>query len=388
MMGFEDEALLPYGKRSFEGNRLLQEYFAFPQRFLFFKVNDLAAPFSKADSNEVEIVLLFDRHEPRLDGGLEADSFRLYATPVVNLLERRADRIPLSEGEFEHHLVVDRARPMDYEVFSVQRMRGFGTGETPELEFMPFYASIHAPAAPRQAYYTLRREPRLASSRQQQMGSRSSYAGTEVFVSLVDAHEAPYPDSAKQLGAEVLAINRDLPLLLPVAAQNPLSLDASAPVSRIAIVRGPTRPRPGIPEGDAAWRLIHHLSLNYLSLMDDPQDGHEGGATLRELLALYADASDPGMRKQIDAVQAVTSKPVIRRLPIPGPIAFGRGIDINVRIDESRLAGSGSFLFGAVLERFFAQHAAINAFTRTRLVSDSCAEVHQWPERIGRKTLA
>jgi type VI secretion system protein ImpG len=388
-IGFEEEqALLPYGKRSFDGYRLLQEYFAFPQRFLFFDVKGLSASLGMANGSEIELVLLFDRHEPRLDSSLEADNFRLYATPVANLLERRADRMPLSEGEFEHHLVVDRARPMDYEVFSVQRMRGFGADDAPEVEFLPFYASVHASAAQRQAYYTLRREPRLASSRQQQLGGRSSYAGTEVFVSLVDAREAPYPDSVKQLGIEVLATNRDLPLLLPVAAQNPLSLEVSAPVSRIAIVRGPTRPRPGIAEGDAAWRLVHHLSLNYLGLVDSRQDGHDDSPALRELLVLYADASDPGMRKQIDAVQAVTSRPVIRRLPIPGPIAFGRGIEIDIRIDESRLAGSGGFLLGAVLEKFFAQHVAINAFTQTRLVSDSRAEVYQWPPRIGRKSLA
>ncbi len=41
-VGFTDEeALLPVGARSFRGYRLLQEYFAFPQRFLFFRVEGL-----------------------------------------------------------------------------------------------------------------------------------------------------------------------------------------------------------------------------------------------------------------------------------------------------------------------------------------------------------
>jgi len=39
MQGFEDdEALLPYGPRSFQGYRLLQEYFALPQRFCLFEI--------------------------------------------------------------------------------------------------------------------------------------------------------------------------------------------------------------------------------------------------------------------------------------------------------------------------------------------------------------
>jgi len=396
--GFDPgEALLPFGHRSFDGYRLLQEYFAFPQRFLFFSVTGLERALRAAGPGEIEIVLLFDRHEPRLDGALEAEHFRLYATPAVNLLERRADRVPLGDGEFEHHLVIDRTRPLDYEVFSVQRVRGFGSGETAEVEFLPFYSSVHGQGhgSAGQAYYTLRREPRKPSARHQQTGGRSGYAGTEVFMSLVDAREAPYPGSIKQLGAEVLATNRDLPLLLPVAAQNALSLDASAPVSRIAILRGPRRPRSGAPEGDHAWRLVHHLSLNYLSLGGEEEGGEEEGGVrqdgvraLRTLLGLYTDAGDPGMRKQIDALQAIASRPVVRRLPIPGPIAFGRGIDIDIHLDESRMAGSGGFLLGAVLERFFAQYVSINSFTQTRLVSASRAEVYQWPARIGRKSLA
>lgn len=387
-VGFDDDdSLLPFSRRSLSGYRLLQEYFAFPQRFLFFEIKGLSQALRAASSNEIELVLLFGRHEPRLDNALDAGSFCLYATPVVNLLARRADRIAVSDGEFEHHLVIDRTRPLDYEVFSVETLRGFGSDEAPEIEFMPFYAVAHAPVSPCPAYYTLRREPRRSSSRQLQSGGRSSYAGSEVFVSLVDAHEAPYPERIRQLGADVWATNRDLPLLLPVAAQNPLSLDASAPVSRIRLVRGPTRPRSGVPEGEYAWRLIHHLSLNYLSLVDG-QDGEDGSAALRELLELYADPGDPGVRKQIEALRAVTSKAVIRRLPFPGPIAFGRGIEIHVRIDESQLAGTGGFLLGTILEKFFAQHVSINAFTQTRLVSDSRAEVHQWPPRTGCKVLA
>lgn len=392
-MGFDDDtSLLPYGKRSFQGYRLLHEYFSFPERFLFFNVRGLAPLLQKASGNEIELVVLFARHEPRLDSALEAAHFNLYATPVVNLFERRADRVPVSEGEFEHHLVIDRTRPLDYEVFSVSRLKGFGTGERAELDFKPFYASMDNAGSPLDAYYTLRREPRLVSSHQQQAGARSSYIGTEVFVSLVDPNEAPYPEAIRQLGADVWATNRDLPLLLPVAAQNPLSLDMSAPVTRITMVRGPTRPRSAVPEGDYAWRLVHHLSLNYLSLMDRDdgvhQEGRDGGAALRGLLELYSDPANPGMRKQIDALQSVTSRAVIRRLPIPGPIAFGRGMEIDVRIDESRLPGSGGFLLGTILDRFFAQYVSINAFTQTRLISDSRAEVYRWPPRIGRKMLA
>ena len=67
------------------------------------------------------------------------------------------------------------------------------------------------------AYYTLQRQPRMLSARQRAQGARSSYVGSEVFVSLVDTREAPYPATLRQLGVDVLATNRDLPLLMPLA---------------------------------------------------------------------------------------------------------------------------------------------------------------------------
>src|SRR6185312_10597918 len=85
-IGLDDsEALLPVTRRSFQGYRLLQEYFAFPERFLFFSISGLAPAVRACDGDELEIYLAMDRVQSGLENALDASHFRLFCTPAVNL---------------------------------------------------------------------------------------------------------------------------------------------------------------------------------------------------------------------------------------------------------------------------------------------------------------
>ena len=177
-----------------------------------------------------------------------------------------------------------------------------------------------------------------------------------------------------------------MPLYLPLGqGTSDFSLETGAPVAAIRCVAGPTPPRPSYAHGDPTWRLISHLSLNYLSLADAADGG--GASALRELLALYGDCGDAVIRRQIEGVRSVTSQPVTRRLPLPGPVAFGRGLQVTLTCDESAFEGTGVFLLGAVLERFFAKYVSLNSFTETALHTVQRGEIAQWPARIGRRPM-
>jgi type VI secretion system protein ImpG len=318
---------------------------------------------------------------------VDASRLALFCTPVVNLFAKRADRVHLSEQSTEFHIVVDRSRPLDYEVYSVTSVHGFGAGTEPEVEFLPFYASSDSQRGPSpDAFYTLHRTPRLLSSRQRRNGPRSSYIGSETFLILVDASEAPYRSSLRQLGIGVLCTNRDLALQMPVGiGRTDFTWEVAAPIESITLLAGPTEPRPSAAHKDTAWRLISHLALNYLSLADQGLD--EGAAALRELLHLYATLGDPAVGRQVEGVRSTVTAPVHRRLPIPGPVTFGRGLRIILTLEESAFAGTGVYLLGAVLERFFARYVSINAFTECVLATPSRGEIKQWPPRIGQRHL-
>lgn len=388
--GYADEqALLPVTDRSFSGYRLVQEYFALPQRFLFANFTGLASALaSSPQAQEFEIVILLREAAPKLLNAVDASNFRLFCTPIINLFPRRADRIHLEPGRTEYQIIPDRTRPIDFEVHSVTGAEGYGSDTSPMQQFRPFYSSTqttwHESGG---AFYTLRREPRMLSSRERARGARASYHGSEVFVALVDSTQAPYDNKLRQLGLQLLCTNRDLPLQMPIGrADTDFRLDSGAPVESVRCIAGPQRPVASFAHGDVAWRLVSHLSLNYLSLVREQPE--QAGAAIREMLNLYCEPEDQATRRQIEGIKAVKAETVVRRLPIPGPISFARGLRIDLTCDDSAFEGMGSFLLASVLEEFFARYVSINSFTELNLRSLERGDLMRWPPRLGRRQLA
>jgi type VI secretion system protein ImpG len=381
----EEEALLPSGQRSFQGYRLLQEYFAFPQRFHFVELTGLrkALARSPAGDTEVDIVVLLNQADHVLEQSLDVSNFALNCTPAVNLFQRRADRINVSDDQFEYHVLVDRTRPLDFEVVQIESVTGYGTGPNAEQAFRPFYTARDIGAQHQDsAFYQIRREQRLLSQRQRRDGPRSSYVGSETFIAIVDAAEAPYSEELRQLGLNVWCTNRDLPLSMPLGVgKTDFILDDGGPVTAVRCLGGPSQPFPSFAEGSVAWRLINQLSLNYLSLVDS--DPAQGAAALRELLMLYCHPADVGAVRQVEGVRSISSTSVTRRMPTPGPITFGRGLQITVTMDDAAFEGAGAFVLGGVLSHFFAQYVSINAFTETVIRTVARGDIMRWPVRGG-----
>ena len=387
LQGFsEEESLIPYQPRGFQGYRLLHEYFGFPQRFYFFSIKRLEQLLQKVTGTSVELVILFDQAADDLEAALSKEHLALFCTPVINLFAKRTDRIPVTSERYEYHILIDRTRPLDHEIFSVTEVVGLHAERSEEQIFRPFYASLQYDGGNYGAYYSLRREMRVLSENARQFGPRTSYIGSEVFVALVDQNEAPFRSDLRELTLEVLCTNRDLSLMLPLGMESDFTLMLSAPIQHIKVLRGPTRPRPSIANGEISWRLISHLGLNYLTLTD--LDDQQGAAALRELLTLYSDLADAAVNKQIEGIVSVKLTPVTRRLPGKGPLVFGRGIDIKLTVDEVPFAGVSPMLFGMVIEQFMARHVGINTFIQMNLYSSQRGLIHRWPARFGNRPVA
>ena len=385
-VGFGDEeAMLPVTLRGLAGTRLMQEYFAFPQRFLFVDIGGLGAAFAKASGTTFEIVLLFNRYVAPLEGAVEPDNFQLHCVPAINLFERRADRLQLEDGATAYHLVPERTASLDYEVFDILSVKGFRE-DSEEQNFQPLFAAPQAEPAADRAYYSAVREPRLPSDRAKRDGPRSGYVGTETFLSLVDSREVPFRGTLRQLAVQVRCTNRDLPLFMPTGqAGGELVLGTSGPVEAIHITAGPSRPQSAMREGGIAWRLIGLLSLNYLSLLES--DPESGALTLREILSLFANGADIGLKRQIEGVRSVSVKPVVRRHPVAGPIAFSRGLEIRLTVDDLSFEGGSATLLASVLHQYFSRHVSMNSFVQTVLSSMSRGDVVSWAPHLGARAL-
>jgi type VI secretion system protein ImpG len=383
-VGFsDDEALLPATLRSFQGYRLLQEYFSFPQRYRFVDVTGLASAMKRVDGDQLELVILLGRADATLESVVDGSNLALFCAPAINLFHKRADRIHVGDSAYEYHVVADRTRPLDFEVYSVTDVVGHGIGTDSEQRFLPLYSAYTSDRAHHEsAYYATRREARLVSSAEKRRGSRSSYIGSEVFLSLVDPVNTPFAGDLRQLSVQTLCTNRDLVLQMPLGAgRTDLTLEVAAPVSSVRVVSGPSRPYGPLADGAVAWRAISHLSLNYLSLVQSTPE--QGAAALRDLLQLYAPDADVSARRQIEGIRSTQVKRVVRRLRGPGPLAFGRGVEITVLVEEMAFEGGSAYLLGAVLDEYFARHVSINSFTETVLRSENRGEINRWVPHWG-----
>jgi type VI secretion system protein ImpG len=380
--GFDDDcALLPTEGRSFRGYRILTEYFACPERYLFAALHDLERVFAGC-KDTCDVVILFNRQSPVLAGAVTASNLKLFATPAINLFEKQLGRVPITPYAHEFHVVPDRTRPLDFEVFRLLEVTAHNRTNAEARPVAPLYAFGALLYDWREAlFYVPRLTRRRLSTKEQRLRRRSDYLGTETWISLTSPGDASRIDDVHELSVRALVTNRELPELLRFGGGGELTL-SGAPVRAVSVVRAPTRPLPPLGLGEGAWRVIGHLTPNYASLVQDP-DGDP--ALLRDHLALYGRPDDPTMRRQIDGILSVRSKPVTRRVPGQERLAFARGLFTRLRLDDASFENGRVFLFAAVVERFLAEFAAVNTFIECEFETPQEGIFARWPPRMGER---
>lgn len=382
--GFDiKDAMLPLGPRSFSGYQLLQEYFQLPEKFLFFELTNLRAHIAKQQHRELHVVIGIRQMASDFVGRIKPEHVAMHCVPAVNLFRRRADRIHVDHALEEQHLISDRSRPLDFEVWGIEELSAYRAGSSVDRPIMPLYhpSQRNPDSEMGGLYYSLERRPRMVSE-QSMDRQRTKYVGSEVYLNLTGDTKA-IRESVHQIGSIQWCTQRDLAMLPPVGGwQYAFTADSAGPVERIRCLTGPTTPRgPMMSEdGEAAWRLISHLSSNYLSL----SDGVNGGASmLRDMLRLYCDPQNIGAAKQVEGIASIDHTPVVRRIPLPGPIAYGRGVSVSLHCDENCFAGGCAFLLASILENYFSRHVTLNNFVELNLVSQVRGHVHRWQPKMG-----
>ena len=382
MVGFDkDEAIIPHERRSAEGHRLLQEYFAFPEKFLFFDLDGLDVLGSSGFGEEAELLFLFSRFEradrqQTMELGVGSQTFRMGCTPVINLFPQTAEPILLTQTKHEYTIIPNSRHAAMMEAFSIEEVVASNPKLRQSVTLDPVHAHRHHTREQKEMVFW------SATRNSNELGEREPSVLT---ISVVDLQGHIKSPDADVLTVRCLCSNFDLPSRFNFSLNSgdaDLEVVGQAATKTISVLRRPTQSAdPPLSKGQV-WRLISLLSLNYLSLTED------GRTAFQEILRLHNFTDSAHLENHVGSIQEMQSEPHFALVQSDYGLVPARGTKVHLEMDEQQFAGAGVYLFAAVLDRFLASYASINSFSRLSVSTNLRKEVmHTWPPRAGTKVL-
>lgn len=375
----EQEALIPCSPRSHPAQRLLTEYFAFPDKFHFVDIawHSLAALLPK-NTRQFTLHLPLknlrsDSHAARLLAGVSASNLLPGCTPVVNLFAKPGVPIRLTHTEADCALLADATHASSYDIYRIDRvtmLRKDAAGERLS-SFLPLHDARSGDLG---HYWLARRDETVAAVS----------PGHEVRLTLIDPQFAAESAAFATVSTELLCSNRDLPSRLPYGLPGgDLKAEEVPDGMPIRFLRKPTTSHRFDTGNSAHWRLIAHLSLNYSALTQ------AGLAEFQKMLGLYDLPRTPATQRLIDGIASLehgSTRDWIDTVPFP---TLMPGVAIRMGLDEQAFVGSSLHVFAQVLQRYFAMNSQLNCFSRLSLVSQrSGEELVRCPARYADSTPA
>ena len=364
----EEQAALPDHPGTHPGYRLLQEYFCFPQKFLFLDLEGL----SGVDANQhFDILLLLNQSFPS-DLNLDHSVIKLNCSPVINLFTKTTEPICLDKTQSEYRLVPDASNYRYCEVHTIKEVKAVNAAGSSRL-IAPYFALDDQETGKTREFWALRRE--ASQSR--------ALPGSEVFLSLFDSDGQSNSPAEDMVYAKALCCNRKLMENIRTGAR--FDLEGGGPVSGMVVLTKPSRHQSPALQGDAPWQLISQLTLNHLSLSNNPH----ALATLKQILSLHAGEHNMVNQRQIDSICDLKVRPVTHRIGEDAWRGFCEGMEITLTIDEDIFQGATPLLFGEILSRFFGLYVSVNSFTQLVLENkrQNNGMMKKWRPTIGEQEL-
>ncbi len=364
-LGFgEEESALPARSNMHPGHRLLQEYFAFPEKFMFFET-----PALDLSGLEAGCDLFFHFNTPVApERQVTRHALRLNCVPLVNLYVQRIDPLAMDHSQYEYWLRADVQGHQHCEIYSLQELTSIKPDGTLR-ELRPYFEMESSASIESQDYfYVLRRE-------ENQLGQ---VAGTEMYISFLDTSLQHTLPPQEVIGGRALCTNRRLPEKLSTAQW--LALEGPGPVRNLELVSKPTPHDTPALMGKRPWAMASQLSLNHLSLAEGPQ----ALAALKGMLRGHVGPSQVVGIKQIDGLRKVECRPVLRPLERGGMRGLVHALHVRLTLDRAQFESGGVVLFASVLRYFLAMYATVNSVVEVSLATqDSKETVKEWAPLSG-----
>ena len=363
-----NEGLLPYSEHSFRGFLLLQEYLSFRRKFWFVDLCGFDRFVPPEKVQEFQVRIYFDEAFPE-EKKFKTENIRLFCTPIVNLFRTDAEPIRVDHLRSEYRIIPDIHHPKSNEVYSVDSVVGTEDGTGKQHQYHPFFTFQGGPGNGKETRYF------TTSTRIGPSDNHQTFIALEGFA--VEDGNLP----TETLSLEITCTNGSLPR---EKLQERTITQPAPDFPNIAAFENLTQPtldlhqkgfesiRSTKREENFLWRMISHLSFNFISIAT-PE-------SLRNVLELYDWTGTDANRRRIEGVRNVSWAPkeIIYRS------AVIRGVEVMVEIQDGHFADEGDLcLFGLVLSEFFSMYATINSFVHLSIVTKPSEHHYRWEPMKG-----
>lgn len=414
----KNEALVFDLNKSISSLRLIQEYIQLPEKFLFVSQQGINKAVKKAEINgelalsalqtedvivengvnkrvvghekrRFSVSFLFDTYIPELTQLLKEQDISINTAPIVNLFRKKSVRFPVTMQNTDHHVVVDRVHPLDFEVHSIERVRGFDKFNNQQVNFTPIYKAtdqeVFVNKSNNNAFFSMRREKRALSTSANLYGGRTSYLGSEVYLSMMSEGQSVFSLNIDHLAVEAWCTNRDLPLILARSIESDFLVDAALPVRAAHIISEVTKPIEAVSEDHTLWSLLNQLNLSYISLAD--YSDKDSTLLLKELLLAFPHENNTLYKSEVNSIKQLKVQPMTKVVRHKGAGSLLKGIAIKLTFDESLLGGVHPFLFASILRHYFSRSISINSFVEMTVLTVQKGQIIKWKDIKGEKSL-
>jgi len=356
-----DETMLTKETDFLSGHLILQEYFLFPDKFLFIDLTGLERCSTLGDRSRFEISFELTAC-PMVVPQVTDKSFILFATPVINLFEHQAK--PLS---FTSELQREAIRPTGeqsshYQIYSVDLVEGLAKKNSAKITY-----NVQNPLLQhtKSSYFC-----NITRSKS------TNGEGLETFIS-IPSHKNETSTSRTKLNIDLTCTNGVLPEQLNIGdiCTAIKGVPESVTPSNITVVTAATFPE---NRENRQWQLLAGFSLNSVSLnvVDN----------FRAMIRLFIHSNYRDLtfveanNKRIDGIIAIEAVPTDRLMK--GRII--RGYEVHLKLRGDHYSGPGDlYLFSSILERFLGGYVTENCFIRL-FVEELAKEYRfEWPARMG-----
>jgi type VI secretion system protein ImpG len=349
-LGLED-MLVPGAGRSFIGFHLLQEYFAFREKYQFVTLSGFDALIWPPHCSAFEV-------EIRLKGvlakelKLTKENFLLHCAPAVNLFSSTSEPIHLTHLRSEYPVVADAAAPEGVEVYSIEAVAGCDGGSGRRHDYLPLHA--YKRRGGRGRYFQCSRKEN----------------GIRPLMSIRVGGDGTF--TRESLSCAITACNGDYPRRhLQEKTLRVPSPDIPSRVQVVNLTRPSKLLRPPARQ-DYRLALISHLSLHYGTLASVE--------TFRQMLALYDWSGLEANQRRIEGIRDIAVHPVDRITRG----ALMRGLRVELTLAEENYTSQADIhLFGLILHHFLGMYASINTFVETRILCHPSHREHAWKPLVG-----